>query len=135
MKLAILRSNFYKQTLGNILVINDTDIVYQCKTLELPNLNNQPRVSCIPEGKYRVKKHVSPTFGACFWIQNVPGRKEILIHVANHYHELLGCVAVGRAHTDIDGDKLRDVTDSKNTMTTLLRLLPNEFDLEIINLA
>lgn len=135
MKLVIIRSNFEHQTLGNLLVLNDTDIVYQCKTLELPNLGNQPRMSCIPEGRYKVVKHVSPKFGACFWIKDVPNRKEILIHKANFRDDLLGCVGVGRAHTDINGDKLRDVTDSANTMMALLRLLPNEFELTIKNIS
>lgn len=117
-----------------MLVLNDTDIVYQCKTLELPNLNNERRVSCIPEGRYKVNKHVSPKFGACFHIKDVPNRAEILIHKANFRDDLLGCIGVGRAHTDINKDGLRDVTESANTMTALLRLLPNEFDLEIINI-
>jgi hypothetical protein len=135
MKLVIIRSNFDSQTLGNMLVLNDTDIVYQCKTLELPDINNTPRVSCIPEGRYQVVKHVSPKHGACFWVKNVPNRNEILIHQANFKSQLQGCIAVGRAHTDINGDKLRDVTDSNNTMITLLKLLPSEFYLHIINIA
>ncbi len=134
MKLVILRSNFDRQTLGNMLVLNDTDIVYQCKTLELPNLANQKQISCIPEGTYQVVKHVSPKFGACFWVKDVPKRAEILIHKANYKSDLLGCIGVGRAHTDINGDGLRDITDSHNTMTALLRLLPVAFELEVVNI-
>jgi hypothetical protein len=133
-KLVILRSNFDRQTLGNMLVMSDTEVLFQCKTLELVWKNNERKQSCIPEGAYEVVKHESPTFGACFWIKNVPNRAEILIHPANYYSDLLGCVGVGQAHTDINGDGLRDITNSKKTMETLLKLLPSKFKLEIVNL-
>jgi hypothetical protein len=80
MKVFILRSNFINQTLGNLLVIEDTDILFQSKTLELPDLLNQKRISCIPEGIYTCIKHTSPKFGECIHILNVPNRDEILIH-------------------------------------------------------
>lgn len=31
-------------------------------------------------------------------LKNVPGRTDILIHIANYWHELLGCIAVGLGH-------------------------------------
>lgn len=134
MKVVILRSNFKDQTLGNLLVIEDTDVLFQCKTLELPDLNNQTGVSCIPEGIYTVIKHTAPSFGACFWVQNVPNRKEILIHPANWKSQLRGCIAPGDAHIDINGDKLKDVTNSGKTMERLLKILPNTFQLVIRNI-
>lgn len=134
MKAFILRSNFKGQTLGNLFVIEDTDVLLNCKTLELPDLNNQKRISCIPEGIYTVIKHNSPKFGQCFWIQNVPNRDEILIHAANYKSDLLGCIGVGESHIDMNGDTLKDISNSRKTMDKLLKLLPNTFQLVIRNI-
>lgn len=35
-------------------------------TLELPFKDNKNNISCIPEGKYILKKHISPKFKECF---------------------------------------------------------------------
>lgn len=134
MKLVAIRSNNDRQTLGNMLAIDDTDIVFQCKTLELPWKQNQRKVSCIPDGEYEVVRHESPKFGACFWVKDVPSRDSILIHPANYVSDLLGCIGVGQAHTDINKDGLRDLTNSKKTMETLLKLMPSKFKLEIITI-
>lgn len=134
MKVFILRSNFNSQTLGNILVIEDTDVLFQAKTLELPDLLNQKRISCIPEGIYTCVKHTSPKFGDCVWIQNVPNRDEILIHPANYKSDLLGCIGLGDAHIDINKDGLKDITNSKKTVERFLKIVPNTFQLVIRNM-
>jgi hypothetical protein len=89
-------------------------------SLELPWKNNQKRVSCIPTGIYRMVRHTSPKFGPCYWLQDVPNRSEILIHPANFVRQLLGCIAPGLTHADIDGDGNLDVTSSKIAMGKLL---------------
>lgn len=71
-----------------------------CVTLELPWKDNEPRVSCIPVGRYRVKRHISPKFGECWLITDVEGRSLILIHPANKRSELLGCIAVGESFAE-----------------------------------
>jgi hypothetical protein len=38
---------------------------------------------------------------------------------------------VGKIHTDINNDGLRDVTSSKDTMKKLNQILPHEFEIEI----
>ena len=53
-----------KQTLGQ-LDVGDLTLY----TLELPDLDNQRRISCIPEGTYRVVTHNSRKFGKCFWLE------------------------------------------------------------------
>ena len=68
--------------------------VFICHTIELPWLDNSPRRSCIPEGRYEVVRRWSPRHKAHFWIRNVPGRELILIHPANNApKELKGCIA------------------------------------------
>ena len=65
-----------------------------CKTIELPWKNNERRVSCIPEGKYFIKKRYSSKFGWHMEIIGVDNRTLILLHPANNaLKELNGCIA------------------------------------------
>ena len=65
-----------------------------CYTIELPWLENQRRISCIPEGSYILQQRYSPKFKWHLHLMNVPGRDLILIHPANDANkELLGCIA------------------------------------------
>lgn len=65
-----------------------------CHTIELPDLNNLPRISCIPVGRYRLEKRRYPRHGEQICIPNVLGREAILIHAANNaLRELQGCIA------------------------------------------
>ena len=120
------------QTLGILTIYDDHNFPFwECRTLELPDLGNKNRISCIPEGEYEIVKRNSAKYGDHFHILDVPNRSYILIHSANFVRQLLGCIAVGLSHTDIDGDGLRDVTRSKSTMKDLNRILPDKFKLEI----
>jgi hypothetical protein len=124
-----------EQIKGQLFVLNDiADIVFQCFTLELPWKNNANYVSCIPEGRYRVKKRWSKKYKNHFHILNVPGRDYILIHEANYVFQLLGCIAVGDRRVDINGDGLKDVTNSIRTKMKLISFLPDEFELVISSL-
>ena len=67
-----------------------------CVTLELPDKDNAPNVSCIPEGLYTCKKVNSPHFGQTYEISNVPGRSHILFHPGNTKTDTHGCVLLGR---------------------------------------
>ena len=65
-----------------------------CNTIELPWLQNQRNVSCIPEGRYEVKKRFTKKHQHHLVIANVEGRSGILIHPANDARkELQGCIA------------------------------------------
>ena len=122
-----------KQTLGNFIATEDDgDILFQCKTLELDWEGNKNRKSCIPVGKYPVVLRFSNKYKWHYHVTEVPGRDLILIHNANYARQLLGCIAIGVSHTDIDGDGYRDVTNSVKTKKKMLSLLPDEFELEII---
>ena len=68
--------------------------VFLCHTIELPWLNNKPQQSCIPEGRYELRKRWSAHFGDHYLVVNVPEREYILIHPANNaLKELKGCIA------------------------------------------
>lgn len=65
-----------------------------CKTIELPWKRNESKVSCIPEGNYFIRKRYSAKFKWHLEVMNVPNRKFILFHPANHaQRELQGCIA------------------------------------------
>lgn len=98
MVLVLNRSYFPEGTQG-FLEWNGTLV---CYTIELPWLQNQQRVSCIPEGEYVLKKRFSPNFKWHLHLKNVPGRDFILIHPANDAKkELLGCIAPVTIQTGI----------------------------------
>ncbi|MBF6607763.1 MAG: hypothetical protein ITG00_03390 [Flavobacterium sp.] len=121
-----------KQTIGTLeLFAACGQLLMSCKTLELPWLNNARQKSCIPKGNYKVVARTSPKYGLHFFVTNVPGRDMILIHHGNYHTDILGCILVGAAHTDINGDKLPDVTSSKVTMQKLTKLAPQGFELTI----
>jgi hypothetical protein len=82
-----------KQTLGEMTVTDDNgEIIFSCKTLELPWKDNQQNVSCIPTGTYNVTRRYSERFKNHFHIQDVPNRTFILIHPGNYYTQIRGCV-------------------------------------------
>ncbi|MGR3178859.1 MAG: DUF5675 family protein [Candidatus Anammoxibacter sp.] len=121
-----------EQCLGIMTLYDDHNFpFYEVRTLELPDRDNKRRISCIPCGDYEVIKRYSEKYGDHFHILNVPDRDYILMHSANFVRQLLGCIAVGVAHSDIDGDGLRDVTESKNTLKDLNERLPDRFNLTI----
>jgi len=120
------------QTQGELQVVENSSILYKCKTLELPWRDNQRRVSRIPNGIYPVIKHISPNFGKSLWIQDVPDRSEILIHVGNYNRDTLGCILVGKEFIDIDGDGHKDVTNSRKTINELYDIVVDELAIEII---
>ena len=133
MRVEIKRINKSDDQILGILTIFDKHNFpfWECRTLELPDKDNQRRISCIPDGEYEVIKRWSEKYGNHFHILDVDGRDYILIHAANFVRQLLGCIAVGLSHTDIDGDGLRDVTSSKNTLKQLNEILPKRFNLKI----
>jgi hypothetical protein len=65
-----------------------------CLTIELPWKENQKKVSCIPEGKYFIKKLYSKKFQWHLEVFDVQHRSLILFHPANNaLQELNGCIA------------------------------------------
>lgn len=104
---------------------------FRCLTLELPNLNNAPNISCIPAGTYHCEKVVSGKFGVCVAVTNVYRRTFIRIHQGNYTRQIEGCILVGDSIKDIDKDGILDVTNSKNTFKKLMHELPDNFTLVI----
>ncbi|CAM2920919.1 DUF5675 domain-containing protein [Flavobacterium psychrophilum] len=87
-------------TLSRTYFPDGTNGILECEgkfigyTIELPWRNNEKRVSCIPEGKYFIKKRYSKKFQWHLEIINVKNRSLILFHPANNaLQELNGCIA------------------------------------------
>jgi len=120
-----------KRTLGDLFLMEDNQILLMLKTLELPWLNNSPKVSCIPVGQYKAKMHTSPKFGWCLWLQDVPGRSGILIHQGNYTDQILGCILPGIIHDDINRDGITDVKYSNVAMEALKFYLQGISEIDI----
>jgi hypothetical protein len=81
-------------------------------TLERPWAGNEKGHSSIPAGHYRCARVMSPKFGDTFEVTNVPGRSHILFHRGNYVTDTEGCILVGNALADLDGDGVRDLAAS-----------------------
>ncbi len=91
MLIEIQRRTFFPATIGIMTVDGD----FFGYTLELPWLDNRPRVSCIPPGSYELLVTRSFKFRRkLIEVLGVDGRAGIRIHGANRVEELRGCIAV-----------------------------------------
>ncbi|MEO7043775.1 MAG: DUF5675 family protein [Ferruginibacter sp.] len=91
MNITIIRTYFPAGTNGILQVPNLRSPLY---TIELPWLQNQHGISCIPEGQYRLEKRYSPGRKSHIILMGVKDRSLILIHPANDaLKELRGCIA------------------------------------------
>ena len=81
---------------------------------------------CIPKGSgpYDVLFEHSPKFNEKLWeIKGVPNRSECKFHRSNYWHQLNGCIALGRRPTDMNKDGYLDVTASTTTIKDFHRAL------------
>lgn len=87
----ILQRQYFSSVTNGILYFEGKEI---CKTIELAWKNNQRRISCIPEGIYKIRKRFSSKFKWHLEVLNVKNRDLILFHPANNaLKELNGCIA------------------------------------------
>jgi len=114
----ILINRWYQDdcTLGRLLINN-----FRCFTLELPDLNNQQDISCIPAGRYDYFFRESPKNGPVLELRAVPNRRYIQVHSVNYLRQLLGCIGVGDGIKYLDDDPIPDITNSKRTLKKLLK--------------
>lgn len=90
MELTLIRTYLLEGSNG-VLMCGDLKI---CSTIELPWKENQRKISCIPEGRYELKRRYTTRFGYHFMISHVPDRSNILIHAFNNaLAESKGCIA------------------------------------------
>jgi hypothetical protein len=94
MDLVLERTVFTKEsTIGPMII----DREFECFILEPPWRGNQPNLSCIPPGRYRITLWLSPSRGYVVpLLHRVPDRKEIEIHIGNWPQDTKGCLLPGR---------------------------------------
>lgn len=111
---------------------------WTCHTLELPWRDNRRRRSCIPVGVYHSIFHHSPRFGRTYWLQDVPGRSEILFHSGNWAGDQEkgfrtdsdGCILLGTSRGILSQQNA--ILNSNAAMSRMLRELGGE---QAINLV
>lgn len=87
----VLHRTYFEESTNGALFYNDQFLGF---AIELPWLNNQRNVSCIPEGTYKMKARYSAKFGHHLQIKDVKARSLILMHPANNAkRDLRGCIA------------------------------------------
>lgn len=125
-------------TFGTLKVYEGGALLYTCFTGELPNRDNQPRMSCIPKGWYGCQPWHSRKYPRNYNVMEVPGRSAILIHAGNfcgdrskgYRTNVEGCILVGRSLGTIQGQKA--VLSSELAMNDLWELIgENRFSLRI----
>ena len=115
-----------KQIIGSMVLFDDDSLfISRVLTLELPYRNNKFSVSSIPIGEYVITPRWSVKYGNHFHILNVPSRSMILIHAGNFFFQTHGCILVGSALLDINGDNAPEVLNSKATLKKLVQQIGN----------
>lgn len=120
-------------TTGNLKGYIDNKLVVETKTIELVWKDNEPRVSCIPEGVYDLEPSLwhSHNNKPVWEIKNVPNRSRILIHPANYasgkHVQLLGCIAPVTDYSDLDGDGIIDGTASQKAFNKVMEYFKDIF--------
>ena len=128
MELILIRTTKNEEiTKGTLLVMENDKTLFKCETIELPDKRNQKNISCIPEGRYIIKKRTSPKFGQHYIVENVPNRSMILIHTGNRKENTEGCILVGQ-RTGNDNY----IWHSRHALNDILELTPKELILSII---
>lgn len=106
MKLKLCR-NYFENGTNGLLYNEEGDLL--SFTIELPWKDNERRISCIPEGTYRMVKRYSQKFKHHILLEGTSPRELILIHPANNAKkELAGCIApVSKLTGEGTGDSSR----------------------------
>lgn len=111
---------------------------FLCYTMEREWNNNQPFISCVPNGKYNLVKFDSVKYGwtyalnspchnvyaNCDDIKNKTDRYACLFHSANTRDQLQGCIAPGMELGSIRNQWA--VLRSRDAMTMLKEIWVNE---------
>lgn len=87
----LIQRTYFEEGTNGALFFNGRFLGF---AIELPWLNNQRMISCIPEGEYELKARYSLKFGHHLQVVEVKDRRLILLHPANDaQRELEGCIA------------------------------------------
>lgn len=100
-----------RQTLGQLRA---DDGSFGCDTLELSYQGNLKNISAIPKGTYTCKwSFMFKDLAYHYLLMNIPNRTGIFIHAGNFFFNTEGCILLGSAPKDINGDKQIDLQNSR----------------------
>ena len=103
-----------------------------CYTIELPWKMNETKVSCVPEGKYFIRKRYSQKFKLHLEVVDVENRSYVLFHPANNaLKELNGCIAPVSELTG-EGKGIRSRIAFERLKETVFPYLEKGFVIELI---
>lgn len=133
MKAYLKRQNDNGNATYGVFFFETIEGVKTLASLELPWLNNEVEISCIPKGNYKVVTNFSSKYQKDMWqVLDVEGRTGIRIHSANYASEIEGCIVLGSERKDINGDGTMDVAGSRKAIKLAKYHLGKEFNLEIL---
>lgn len=86
--------------------------------------------TAIPAGRYRVRLTYSPRFGRLMpSVEGVPGFSGVRIHSGNDHQDTEGCILVGMAKGQLDGDPDPEILQSRAAYSELFGRLKRVDDL------
>lgn len=116
----LIRDDIHSDSIRGRLIVDGEMFV----TIERPWLHNRRNASCIPKGRYPatyLPRSSSGKFRNIYWLNHVPMRSGILIHVGNVVAQSHGCILIGKRIGSIGGE--RAVLNSRTAMHELISLL------------
>ena len=121
---AKIQRKFIGDSIIGTLAIYDREQneIFICDTLELLYNENKKNISSIPKGTYTVTRRFSAKFKKHLYINLVPNRDLILIHVGNTKLDSKGCILVGNLYIDSILEKNFRLTDSRKTLEKILQI-------------
>ncbi len=127
MKLRLVRVSEYNGATLGALCFNDEP---KMLTLEEAWRDNETKVSCIPEGKYKIKRHRSPKFGITFRVEDVPERSEILFHSGNTAKDTEGCILLGQRYGNLHSTPA--ILNSQKAYNDFMGIMNGILDAELV---
>ncbi len=113
---------------GTLGKVYDDKENFICVSLELPDLDNQTGISCIPTGIYECTRDETGKH-QYYKVNGVKDREIVEIHPANKPSELRGCLAFGRKWAVVNSEAY--ISTSRPTLDNLLKRYPKGFYLVI----
>lgn len=124
---------------GTFGILAAPELSFACFTIELPWMDNQRNVSCIPNGSYLCRWYFSSSFGQHLYkVCDVPDRSGVAIHSGNvagdknkgYRSHSLGCPLLGKRRGILWGQKA--VLISRLAVGTFFRFMDKQdFNLHI----
>jgi len=126
-QLRLVRVSEYNGATCGVLVIDDCP---EFVTLEDAWRDNERLISCIPQGRYKIKLHRSPKFGLTYQVMDVPERSHILFHAGNTHKDTHGCILLGMQYGRIGSESA--ILASRSAFLKFMDLMGNTPEAQLI---